>query len=448
MLRSIWSSKKSRKTRTHSSLTAGKESGGDPFAPPMTARKDGQELAACVIPGGSSARWHTGRSQYAAFLKRSLERFTKARTVRIRSFDCSVFQLADIPGAHSMPTSNERLQERSFEAVLMRRVWVLGWSFFRIFMPEAKQSFLHDSDAHADERIMELRASHGWAGYGIYWALIEIMRANNELQINIERIRALAYGLNAEEALLRGVIEVGVQVGLFEQVDGFISSPALRRRIAAFEAQKQVRAERARTASARRWQSRTSSTTSTDAYARDVDAQALLEHCTSNADGMHKQCSVNTNTNPNLNINQNQNTNPIRATEHCASQAELVTVERNRKAVAPRVTMTDAEHASLVEEFGRESVAYHVKVCSDYLLSSGKTKKNSAAFVRNWIRREIAECKGFYHQQGRKNFTNSRERNEQREALAMDRLRQVEESGAKSLFHMNLPEQKKIGGAQ
>lgn len=321
-------------------------------------------------------------------------------------------------------------------------------------MPEAKQSFLHDSDAHADERIMELRASHGWAGYGLYWALIEIMRANTDLQINIERIRALAYGLNAEEALLRGVIEVGVNVGLFEQVDGFISSPALKRRIAAFEAQKQVRAERARTASARRWQSRTSVITSDDANLPAVDAQALLEHCLSNADELRKQCSVNTNTNlnPNLNKNQNQNqnqnTNPIPAIEHRAAQVELVTVERKRNAVAPKITMTDSEQASLVEEFGAESVAYHAKVCSDYLLSSGKVKKNSAAFVRNWIRREIAECKGFYHQQNRREFSNSRERNEQREALAMDRLRQVEASGAKSLFHVGLPEPKKIGGAQ
>lgn len=271
-------------------------------------------------------------------------------------------------------------------------------------MPEAKQSFLHDSGAHTDERIMELRARHGWAGYGLYWAIIELMRANTELQINTSRVAALAYGLHAEEALLRGVLDVGLEVGLFEQEGVYLFSPSLKRRIAAFEAQKQARAERARTASARRWQSRTSDTASPEAnISSGLDAQASAEQCISNATALLEQCSVNINTNLNLNKNQNknQNKNTNTSTEAARTsktrQTKLLDDEPDRLSIAPKIVMTAKEQATLIEEFGAESVNYHVKVCSDYLVSSGKVKKNSASFIRNWIRREVAERKGFYH---------------------------------------------------
>lgn len=65
--------------------------------------------------------------------------------------------------------------------------------------------------------------------------------------------------------------------------------------------------------------------------------------------------------------------------------------------IAPKLSMTKEQAQGLVEEFGRESCEYYKKICSDYLLSKGKTMKDAAAFMRNWIRREIAERKGFYY---------------------------------------------------
>lgn len=65
--------------------------------------------------------------------------------------------------------------------------------------------------------------------------------------------------------------------------------------------------------------------------------------------------------------------------------------------LAPRISMTKESAQTLIEEFGRESCEYYKKVCSDYLVENGKTKKDCAAFMRRWIRREIAERKGFYY---------------------------------------------------
>lgn len=64
---------------------------------------------------------------------------------------------------------------------------------------------------------------------------------------------------------------------------------------------------------------------------------------------------------------------------------------------APKISMTEKGHESLIAEFGEASFSHYLPICSDWLQHSGKKSKDSAAFMRNWIRREIAERKGFYY---------------------------------------------------
>jgi len=73
--------------------------------------------------------------------------------------------------------------------------------------------------------------------------------------------------------------------------------------------------------------------------------------------------------------------------------------------LAPKISMTQKEVDGLITEFGREACAYYKNICSDWLVANGKSKKNTAAFMRNWIRKEIAERKGFYYpKKGESNF--------------------------------------------
>lgn len=73
-------------------------------------------------------------------------------------------------------------------------------------------------------------------------------------------------------------------------------------------------------------------------------------------------------------------------------------IEPKKLTLAPKLLVTEIEHEKLLAEFGSESVKYYTQVCSDYLVANGRVMKNAAAFMRNWIRREIAERKGFYYQ--------------------------------------------------
>lgn len=66
--------------------------------------------------------------------------------------------------------------------------------------------FSHANNARYDSRLIALRSRHGWLGYGLYWALIELLNAADEAII-VADYCALSYELRADEATLQSVIE-------------------------------------------------------------------------------------------------------------------------------------------------------------------------------------------------------------------------------------------------
>lgn len=51
--------------------------------------------------------------------------------------------------------------------------------------------FSHDSNARHDPKLSALRAKYGWFGYGVYWAIIEVLRDQRDYKYPKE----LRYGL-------------------------------------------------------------------------------------------------------------------------------------------------------------------------------------------------------------------------------------------------------------
>ena len=66
--------------------------------------------------------------------------------------------------------------------------------------------FSHANNARYDSRLIALRSRHGWLGYGLYWALIELLNAADEAII-VADYCALSYELRVDEATLQSVIE-------------------------------------------------------------------------------------------------------------------------------------------------------------------------------------------------------------------------------------------------
>ena len=69
-----------------------------------------------------------------------------------------------------------------------------------------KTYFNHDSSARNDYRIIKLRASLGYEGYGIFWALLEML-FTEENKMCIDDYCTLAFGLQCEPETLKQVVE-------------------------------------------------------------------------------------------------------------------------------------------------------------------------------------------------------------------------------------------------
>ena len=90
-----------------------------------------------------------------------------------------------------------------------------------------KTYFNHDSTARNDYRIIKLRATLGYEGYGVFWALLELL-FTEENKICINQYEILAYGLQCDSNVLKQVIE---DFDLFVIEDGCFYSRRLNNHI-------------------------------------------------------------------------------------------------------------------------------------------------------------------------------------------------------------------------
>ena len=90
-----------------------------------------------------------------------------------------------------------------------------------------KKYFNHDSNSRNDIRIIKLRAKLSYEGYGIFWALLELL-FNEENKLCISDYETLAFGLQCDPKILKQVIE---DFELFVIEDNCFYSKRLHRHI-------------------------------------------------------------------------------------------------------------------------------------------------------------------------------------------------------------------------
>lgn len=79
--------------------------------------------------------------------------------------------------------------------------------FFKVTMAKIINSYFpHDSNARSDRKIIKLRRIHGWAGYGIYFALIEILREQPDFKYPLSQISELEYELRESKEIITSII--------------------------------------------------------------------------------------------------------------------------------------------------------------------------------------------------------------------------------------------------
>lgn len=83
--------------------------------------------------------------------------------------------------------------------------------------------FSHDSNSKNDEKVIRLRMRLGWEGYGLYWALIEMLRDANNYQLETE-YETIAFELRTE---CERISEIVNDFELFSVEDGLFWSVSL-----------------------------------------------------------------------------------------------------------------------------------------------------------------------------------------------------------------------------
>ena len=68
-----------------------------------------------------------------------------------------------------------------------------------------KTYFPHDSNARNDIKLIKVRAKYGYEGFGIYFALVELLFTENN-KLCVDDFETLAFGLNCNADILKDII--------------------------------------------------------------------------------------------------------------------------------------------------------------------------------------------------------------------------------------------------
>jgi hypothetical protein len=125
--------------------------------------------------------------------------------------------------------------------------------------------FSHDANAKDDPKILQLRMEMGWEGYGLFWALIEMLRNEPDHRMRTH-YKSIAFALHTQEDSIKKLIN---DFDLFAIEGEYFWSESLLKRME----MKESKSEKARQSAKKRWN-------------QENDANAMRTHSDGNANAM------------------------------------------------------------------------------------------------------------------------------------------------------------------
>lgn len=113
--------------------------------------------------------------------------------------------------------------------------------------------FSHDANARQDEKVLMLLSEHGWEGYGIYWALVEMMFESSETVLNHNKVKGISFSYNIDITLLQNVINTCITEELFVSDGEQFWSESLQKRKSKYHELKAKKSEAGKKGMAKRW---------------------------------------------------------------------------------------------------------------------------------------------------------------------------------------------------
>ena len=203
--------------------------------------------------------------------------------------------------------------------------------------------FSHDSNARNDPKILRMRRVYRSEGYGWYWALVEMLRDEEDYKLCIEDGgNALAMQMQCEEnAAHKFIADCITPFELFESDGTHFWSNSLMRRME----RKEEKSEKARQAALSRWE-------------KKDDANAMQTHSERNALKERK-------------VKESKGKEIISDTPHTKIQHLII---------------TKSEHAKLTEQFGEIAVNRIYESMANY----GKLRQYKSGYLtaKKWLERD------------------------------------------------------------
>lgn len=112
--------------------------------------------------------------------------------------------------------------------------------------------FSHDANARNDLKCIKLRQELGMEGYGIFWAIIEILRESDGYKLKNSDLETISFDLKCKLDTIKSVVN---NYGLFKISNGIISSKRLTQSMFEYNKRKQSFSEAGKRGNAIRWQS-------------------------------------------------------------------------------------------------------------------------------------------------------------------------------------------------
>lgn len=208
--------------------------------------------------------------------------------------------------------------------------------------------FSHDSNAITDTKILNMRADYGIEGYGLYWAIIEMLRNEEDYRLTLDNktYRAIKTLTNTTIDIEKFINDCLEDYELFEQDDEKFYSNSLLRRMQEKEKKSVIAREKAE----KRWNN---------------NATAMQQQCSSNANKVNKS-KVNKSK-----VNEKEQEEKIH--------------------FADFVSMTNAENEKLVSTYGKDFVDQCISVLDNYKGASGKTYKSDYRAILSWVIDKVKE---------------------------------------------------------
>ena len=91
--------------------------------------------------------------------------------------------------------------------------------------------FSHDSNARNDNKMLQLRCELGWEGYGLFFAVLELMRDEKNYMFPSNALATLQLSLSIDKILLDKFLTACFSIGLFTDDGSFVYSGSFIKRM-------------------------------------------------------------------------------------------------------------------------------------------------------------------------------------------------------------------------